>query len=93
METRFGCHSYQKIKILPLGIRFDFKQWLFFHQNKTSNALSSLVTALLHSAVSGLDVIALAGLPVSLCFGVPYIVYTQSLVKAFSGPIGKLEFL
>ena len=42
-------------------------------------------------AVSGPDVIALSGLPVSLCFGVPKIVYTWSRVKAFIGLIGKLE--
>ena len=57
--------------------------------NKTSNALSCSIAPL--SAVSGPDVIALAGLPVSLCFGVPWIVYTRSLVKAFSGPISKLD--
>ena len=44
-------------------------------------------------AVSGPDniYIALSGLYVSSCFGVPEIVYTWSLVKAFIGLIGELE--
>ena len=43
------------------------------------------------SSVLGPDVIALTGLPVFLCFGVPKIDYTWSFVKASTGLIGRLE--
>ena len=41
-------------------------------------------------SVLGPDVIAQTGLPVVRCIGVPKIVNTWSLVKAYSGHIGKL---
>ncbi len=43
------------------------------------------------SSVLGSDVIAQTGLPVVRCIGVPKIVITWSLAKAFSGHIGKLD--
>ena len=41
--------------------------------------------------VLGPNVIAQTGLPVVWCIGVPKIVNTWSLVKAYSGHIGKLD--
>ena len=51
---------------------------------------SSHSTASLPS-VLGPDVSAQTGLPVVRCIGVPKIVYTWSLVKAYSGHIGRLD--
>ena len=42
-------------------------------------------------SVLGPDVSAQTGLPVVRCIGVPKIVNTWSLVKAYSGHIGKLD--